>query len=187
MARPSRTDELHRSGSLIFAAASNLGLASSVTFPGCLSMSSKVLCFFSTSPDGNPNTPGFNPAAVPSTCNLALLGEDIEISPNEKTVRGSSFSTIIAGAIAAHILDFSNHDDVRDQIKDAKSLREVDGMTSVFVSMQSAKSNGYLVLEPWNLQAHNRPAELDVRELRQEICRKLSDALAIRTSRKYDY
>ncbi|CAN9361975.1 unnamed protein product [Alternaria alternata] len=187
VARPSQEDGLSRPGSLIFAAASNLGLASSVTYPGCLSKSSKVLCFFSTSADGNPNTPGFNPAAVPSTYNLALLGEDIRIDPNDKPVRGSSFSTIIAGAIAAHILDFSNHEDVRDQITDVRYLREVEGMTSVFASMRSVKSNGYLVLEPWNLQAHNRREELDVSELRQEICRKLSDALASRDSRKYDY
>jgi hypothetical protein len=185
VARPNNPDGMLRSGSLIFAAASNRGLASSVTYPGCLSKSSKVLCFFSTSADGNPNTLGFNPAAVPSTCNLALLGEGIKIDPNDEPVSGTSFSTIIAGAIAAHILDFSNHEDVRDKITDVRYLREVEGMTSVFASMRSVQVDGYLVLEPWNLQAHSGGDELDISELRQEIRRKLSDALTSRDLRKY--
>ncbi|KAH8721548.1 hypothetical protein GQ44DRAFT_687256 [Phaeosphaeriaceae sp. PMI808] len=185
IAKPSNKNGQLCPRSLIFAAASNLGFTSNITYPGCLSKSSKVLCFFSTSADGNPNKPGFNPAAVPLTYNLALLGEGIEIDPNSDPVRGTSFSTIIAGAIAAHILDFSNHEDVRGQITHVKYLREVEGMTSVFASMGSAEVNGYQVLEPWTLKAHNRPEELDRKELRQEICRKLSDALASRDSRKY--
>jgi hypothetical protein len=142
---------------------------------------------FSTSADGSPIAPGFNPAAVPSAYNLALLGDGIPIGPNDEAVRGTSFSTAIAAAIAAHILDFSNHKDVRHQITDRRYLREVEGMTSVFASMRSVKQNGYLVLKPWKLLAHARPKELDRRELRQEICRKLSDALTSRDSRKYDF
>jgi hypothetical protein len=171
---------------LIFAAASNLGFTSNVTYPGCLSKSSKVLCLFSTA-EGNPDDTGFNPAATPNTYNLALLGEGIKIDPQDQPIRGTSFSTIIAGAIAAHIIDFSNHQDTRDEILDVWYLREVEGMTSVFASMKAVKTNGYLVLEPWNLMKHSRTRELDRKDLRQEICRNLSEALGNRDTRQYDH
>lgn len=186
VARPSDQNGQPRSSALIFAAASNLGFTSEITYPGCLAKVSKVLCFFSTSADGNPKRVHFNPAADPGSYNFALLGEDIQISPNEKPVRGTSFSTIIAGAIAAQILDFSNHDDVRDQITDIRYLREVEGMTSVFASMLSVKTDGYFVLEPWKLQGHSRRENLGKMETRKKICGKLSDALASRFSRNYN-
>jgi hypothetical protein len=170
---------------LIFAAASNLGFASNVTYPGCLSQSSKVLCLFSTTGDGDPDRPGFNPAAVPNTYNLSLLGEGIRIDPQDQPIRGTSFSTIIAGAIAAHIIDFSNHPDTKDKIRDVWFLREVEGMASVFASMIVVKKNGYHILEPWKLMKHYQTMALDRERLRQEICRNISKALVDRNARQY--
>lgn len=170
---------------LIYAAASNLGVASNVTYPGCLSQSSKVLCLFSTTGDGDPDRPGFNPAAVPNTYNLALLGEGIKIDPQDQPIRGTSFSTIIAGAIAAHIIDFSNHSDTKDKIRDVWYLREVEGMTSVFASMRAVKKSEYHILEPWKLKKHYQTKALDREELRQEICRNISKALGDRNARQY--
>jgi hypothetical protein len=170
---------------LIFAAASNLGFASEITFPGCLSKSSKVLCCFSTAGDGDPDRPGFNPAAVPNTYNFALLGEGIQIDATDQPIRGTSYSTIIAGVIAAYILDFANHPDTKDKIKDAWYLREVEGMTAIFASMSNVKKNGYDIIEPWRLGRHHRPEGLSKKELRQEICRNISKALGGRNSRGY--
>ncbi|UKZ57518.1 hypothetical protein TrVGV298_011376 [Trichoderma virens] len=170
---------------LIFAAASNLGFASEITFPGCLSKSSKVLCCFSTAGDGDPDRPGFNPAAVPNTYNFALLGEGIQIDATDQPIRGTSYSTIIAGVIAAYILDFANHPDTKDKIKDAWYLREVEGMTAIFASMSNVKKNGYDIIEPWRLGRHHRPEGLSKKELRQEICRNISTALGGRNSRGY--
>ncbi|KAH8598650.1 hypothetical protein B0O99DRAFT_684037 [Bisporella sp. PMI_857] len=169
---------------LICAAASNLGFASKVTYPGCLSRSSKVLCLFSTA-DGDPDRPGFNPTAVPNTYNFALLGDDIQIHPQDQPTRGTSFSTIIAGAIAAHIIDFSNRSDTKDNILDVWYLREVEGMTSIFASMKTVKKNGYHILEPWKLKEHYQSKALDRKELRQEICRNISKALRTRNDRDY--
>ncbi|KAK6449439.1 hypothetical protein FP744_10005689 [Trichoderma asperellum] len=113
---------------LIFAAASNDGFGSEITYPGCLSQSSKLICLFSTAADGDPERPGFNPAAVPNTYNFALLGEGIRIDEYDKeSVRGTSYSTIIAAATAAYIMDFANHSDVKDKIPEVRYLREVDG------------------------------------------------------------
>jgi hypothetical protein len=170
---------------LIFAAASNLGLTSEITYPGCLSKSSKVLCLFSTAGDGDPDRPGFNPAAVPNTYNLALLGEGIRIDPKDQPIRGTSYSTIIAGAIAAYIMDFANHPDTEGKIRDVWYLREVEGMTSVFASMSATKKNGYDILEPWKLIKHYQNRALSKTELRQEICRNISRALGDRNSRRY--
>lgn len=169
---------------LIFAAASNLGLKSEVSYPGCLSRSSKVLCLFSTNGGGDPDRPGFNPAAVRNTCNLALLGEDIKIDPQDQPIRGTSFSTIIAAATAAHIIDFSNHSDTKDKIQDVWYLREVEGMTSVFASMTAAEKNEYHILEPWRLKRRYRAGPLNSEELRQEICRNISRALVDRNRRR---
>jgi len=170
---------------IIFAAASNLGLTSSVTYPGCLSQSSKVLCLFSTA-EGDPDRTGFNPAAVPNTYNFALLGEGIVLGPGEQPIRGTSFSTIIAGAIAAHIIDFSNHSDTKDHIRDVWYLREVAGMTSVFASMKVVKKSGYHVLDPWILMRHYGPKTLSKWELRRKICENISEALGNMYSRRYE-
>ncbi|KAL7924540.1 hypothetical protein ACQKWADRAFT_311310 [Trichoderma austrokoningii] len=116
---------------LIFAAASNLGLGSQVTFPGCLSQHSKLICLFATAGDGDPDSPRFNPAAVPNTCNFALLGEGIKIDPDDQPIGGTSYSTVIAAAIAAYIMDFANHSDTIGKIEHERvpqpRAMEIDG------------------------------------------------------------
>lgn len=171
---------------LIFAAASNDGFGSEITYPGCLSQSSKLICLFSTAADGDPERPGFNPAAVPNTYNFALLGEGIRIDEYDKeSVRGTSYSTIIAAATAAYIMDFANHSDVKGKIPEVRYLREVDGMTSVFASMTAIVKNGYHVLKPWRLMGYTQGTSLSREEHRQEIRRSISKALSERYYRRY--
>lgn len=170
---------------LIFAAASNLGLSSEVTFPGCLSQHSRLICLFATAGDGDPNSPRFNPAAVPQTFNFALLGEGIKIEPDDKPVSGTSYSTMIAAAVAAYIMDFANHSDILGKIHDVRYLREVEGMTSVFASMAAVRTNGYHIVEPWKLMDYDRYISIDRASQRQEICRRISEALRKRNKRQY--
>lgn len=170
---------------LIFAAASNLGFASEVTFPGSLSKHSKLICLFATTGDGDPESPRFNPAAVPHTYNFALLGEGIRISPKDPPIGGTSFSTIIAGAIAAHILDFTNHSDMKNKIQYIRYIREVEGMTSVFASMTAVRKNGYHVIQPWKLMENAQGIKSDKEDRREDIRRKISEALSKRDRRRY--
>ncbi|KAL6904002.1 peptidase S8/S53 domain-containing protein [Trichoderma evansii] len=176
------------SKTLIFAAASNLGLSSEITYPGCISQSSKLICLFSTTGDGDPESPGFNPAAVPNTYNFALLGEGIKIDEgNEKLVRGTSYSTAIAAAIAAYVMGFAGHSGTKDKIRDVRYPREVEGMTSVFASMTAVIKNRYHILKPWKLMDDYQDTSLSKKERRQEICKNLSKALRKRDSRRYSY
>lgn len=170
---------------LIFAAASNRGFSSEITYPGCLSKYSKLICLFAAAGDGDPQTLRLNPAAVPKTYNFSLLGEGIKISPKDRPCRGTSYSTAIAAAIAASIMDFANHSDTRGKIRDVRYLREVEGMTSVFASMTAVLKDGYHILEPWKLMKHYENKSLTILELRQEICRNISRALCERNSRSY--
>lgn len=170
---------------LIFAAASNLGFASEVTFPGSLSKHSKLICVFATAGDGDPESPRFNPAAVPNAYNFALLGEGIRINPGDPPIGGTSYSTIIAGAIAAHILDFVNHSDVKNKIRDVRYLREVEGMASVFASMTAVKKNGYDIIQPWKLMEHDQGIKSIREEQREDIRRSISEALWKRDRRRY--
>ncbi|KAL7969998.1 hypothetical protein HDV63DRAFT_404576 [Trichoderma sp. SZMC 28014] len=167
---------------LIFAAASNLGLTSEVTFPGCLSQSSKLLCLFATAGDGEPSR--FNPAAVPGAYNLALLGEGIKINPEDQPIGGTSFSAVVAAAIAAYIMDFANHPDVKGKIDGVRYLREVEGMTSVFASMTAVQKNGYHILEPWRLMNYDRYKSMEITDQRKEIRRNISEALGRRDKRQ---
>ncbi|KAL7936517.1 peptidase S8/S53 domain-containing protein [Trichoderma chlorosporum] len=166
--------------SLIFTAASNLGFNNQVTFPACLSTSSKVLCFFATNGRGEPAR--FNPRAIPRTYNFALLGEGIQIDPMDPPIGGTSFSTMIAAAIAAYIMDFANHPETMGKIKDVQYLREVEGMASVFASMCWGERENYHVLSPWLLGIHSETVELSREENREAICRNISRALQDRDS-----
>lgn len=170
---------------LIFAAASNLGLTSEITFPGCLSKHSKLICLFATAGDGDPESPRFNPAAVPHTYNFALLGEGIRINPKDPPIGGTSYSTVIAAAIAAYILDFANHSDMKGKIDDVRYIREEEGMTSVFASMTAVNKNGYDILEPWKLMNYYQGGKSDRTERREEIRGNISDALRKRDRLRY--
>lgn len=117
---------------LIFAAASNLGFEDrTTTYPGCLSQSSKLICLFATAGDGDPESLPFIPATIPNTHNFALLGEGIRIDREDGPVGGTSGLTIIAAAIAAYIMDFVNHSDIKNKIRDVRYLRQLEGITSI--------------------------------------------------------
>jgi hypothetical protein len=167
---------------LIFAAPSDRGNFHRIFYPANQFQWFKLFCIFSTNPNNKPSC-HFNPAPLEiARYNFAILGEDIEFSPLEGQKhtgprKGTSFSTIIAAAVAAQILDFSRHPEVSLKPYDASTLREVHGMSAVFLKMAVAKENGYLCLAPWELLG-----DMDVRthsetEIRTKICWTILSAL----------
>jgi hypothetical protein len=182
---PSYRDELYDAVSaasegaktLIFAAASNLGLRSEVTFPGCLSIHSKLICLSATAGNGDPESPRLNPAAIPNTYDFAFMGERIQIYPEEELIGDTFYSAIIPAAIAAYLMDFANHPDVKGKIEYAKCLREVKGMASILASMTAHRKNGCRILNPWKLMGDDQYVSSERTEKRQEIRRNISDAL----------
>ncbi|KAI5460178.1 hypothetical protein BGZ63DRAFT_406123 [Mariannaea sp. PMI_226] len=167
---------------LIFAAASNYGNVEGIYYPARYSRTFQVFCMFSTNADSKPYC-NFNPGAnAEARYNFAILGEGIRLlSLTEgvipEPVRGTSFSTIIAAGIAAQIIDFSRHPDVRGKIYDHQSLRKVDGMSAVFARMVSSVDNRYHCLSPWLLLDGKSVITEDKQVIREEIWTKISNAL----------
>jgi hypothetical protein len=178
------SDALHAK-TLIFAAASNLSNFTSITFPGLLFQTFRLLCMFSTTAGAKP-TCHFNPAALKKArFNFAILGEGINVPPVQcgaiqKPLYGTSFSTIIAAGVAAQIADFSSHPDVRGKIDDVGSLYQVEGMSAVFAQMVSAVDNGYHCLTPWKLLGGLSIESTSEEDIRADICKKISSALTTR-------
>lgn len=162
---------------LVFAAASNLGNTRGIVFPAILYQTFELFCMFSTTADVKPNC-SFNPAPLEqATYNFAILGEGIELPPDPKMRKGTSFSTVIAAGLACQILEFSRHEDVLGEIASSEDLRKVDGMSAVFAKMVSARDNGYHCLAPWKLLGGMMEQGHDEDDIRKEICRTISDAL----------
>ncbi|KAK2607731.1 hypothetical protein N8I77_006389 [Diaporthe amygdali] len=115
---------------LLFCAASNYGNLTEIAFPGRLYTHGKTLCMFST--DANVRcSPSFNPSPLSSArYSFAVLGENIALAPYnmhpDKTLSGTSYATMIGGALAGRILDFSRHKDTRDKIRHAEYLKTVE-------------------------------------------------------------
>lgn len=162
---------------LVVAAASNLGNTAAIVFPAELYQSFELFCMFSTTALVKP-TCSFNPSALADAkYNFAILGEGIEFPPDTKLHRGTSFSTIIAAGIAAQIIDFARHPKVHAQVPEHERLREVFGMSAVFARMVSAKDNGYHCLRPWKLLGGMTVQRNSEEEIREKVCRIISDAL----------
>ncbi|KAF2120733.1 peptidase S8/S53 domain-containing protein [Lophiotrema nucula] len=159
---------------LIFAAASNYGNTAGIFFPAWRFRYFDLFCLFSTTAGAKPASL-FNPAPVDDAFNFAILGEDIQL-PDTAPLNGTSFSTIIAAGVAAHILDFSMHPDTRSKIPSNETLRQVDGMSAVFATM-SVRENKYHCLTPWTLLGGMTPQEYDEEEIRTAICQTISEAL----------
>jgi hypothetical protein len=178
------SDALHAK-TLIFAAASNLSNFTSIAFPGRLFQTFRLFCMFSTTAGAKP-TCDFNPAALKEArFNFAILGEGINVPPVQqgaiqKPLCGTSFSTIIAAGVAAQIIDFSSHPDVRGKIDDVESLCQVEGMSAVFAQMVSAVDNSYHCLTPWKLLGGLTVEDTPEEDIRADICKKISTALTTR-------
>jgi hypothetical protein len=170
---------------LIFAAASNLSNFTSIAFPARLFQTFRLFCMFSTNAGAKP-TCYFNPAAhKKATYNFAILGEGIQVPPIhngaiQNPLSGTSFSTIVAAGVAAKIIDFSGHPDVRGKIDDVEALCQVEGMSEVFAQMVSAVDNSYHCLTPWKLLRGWRPEDAEEEEMRLQVCKTISNALTTR-------
>ncbi|KAI3530064.1 extracellular alkaline serine protease [Colletotrichum filicis] len=172
-------EEANAARVLIFAAAANHGNLSNITFPGRLYRSEKTFCMFST--DGNARSlPAFNPSPLPGARNsFAILGQGIRATSGPPA-SGTSLATAIGAALAARIIDFSRHQDIRGRIRKPEHLKRVEGMASVFAKM-ARTDGGYQCIAPWRLlplmeyedlmDVSNRPY------VRHRICEVISGAL----------
>ncbi|KAK1540415.1 extracellular alkaline serine protease [Colletotrichum paranaense] len=172
-------EEANAAHVLIFAAAANHGNLSNITFPGRLYRSEKTFCMFST--DGNARSlPAFNPSPLPGARNsFAILGQGIKATSGPPA-SGTSLATAIGAALAARIIDFSRHQDIRGRIRKPEHLKRVEGMASVFAKM-ARMDGGYQCIAPWRLlplmeyedlmDVSNRPY------VRHRICEVISGAL----------
>jgi hypothetical protein len=170
-------EKAHHSRVLVFAAASNYGNISEIAFPGRLYTLGKLFCMFST--DANVRClQSLNPS--PSTAarySFAILGEHIVLNPNEPELTGTSFSTIIAGALAARLLDFSRQQGVREKIRHRDRLDTVEGMSEVFSAMvKGAVDNGYHCIAPWKILPST--AELESARRRHEQRMYISETIS---------
>lgn len=164
---------------LIFAAASNYGNITRITFPGRLYRSGTLFCMFSTNSEAR-CFPHFNPTADPKamTASFAVLGQDIMMPGTENALSGTSYSTAIGAALAGQILDFARHPDCRAQIRHGHHLSRVEGMAAVFSRMsRQGLDNGYSCVVPWELLSLD-DEELQARDVRRRrICDIISTAL----------
>jgi hypothetical protein len=174
-------DEARNAHIIIFAAASNYGNIGDIAFPGRLYIDLKLLCMFSTDPNVRA-LPDFNPSVLAKArYSFAILGESVRLPKQDKLVSGTSFATMIGGALAGRILDFSRHKDNRGRIRRIDKLHTVEGMSAVFETMVgSAVDNGYHCMAPWKiLPSGPKGEEPGAKRLRERahICETISRAL----------
>ena len=157
---------------LVFTSPSNYGNFRSITYPGILYSVNKVMCMFATTAECRPLLP-FNPvAARKATYSFAILGHNVTIPPLKQPLTGTSLSTVIGTALAARILDFSRHPDIRGCLKDARHLRRVEGMSAVFAEMVDDPDNGYHCMTPLKLLPRNYEEE-DRQYLRRKVSERI--------------
>ncbi|KAI3542670.1 extracellular alkaline serine protease [Colletotrichum abscissum] len=160
---------------LIFAAASNFGNIRDIAFPARLYTSLKLFCMFSTTAGIRANC-DFNPSPSPhAKHNFAVLGEDVELpipalSNEPFKLSGTSFSAMIAAAIAGQILEFVRHEHASGLISCADKIRTVEGMSAVFSAMAQDKDNGYHCIAPWKILSQRlRHETVDKVEAREDL------------------
>jgi hypothetical protein len=139
--------------SILFAAASNFGNTSGITFPA--RMRNYVICIFSSNGWGKPS-PDFNPSASRKfNTNFCLLGEEVERVQYDLTRKehesGTSIATFIAAGIAALVIDFARQKDCIEELAVRRNkLQTVEGMSAIFGKMaEEYKENGYDCVVPW--------------------------------------
>ena len=137
---------------LVFAAASNRGNATHITFPA--RMHGDVMCMFAS--DGNVKATAikFNPSPSKiNRYNFAILGKEVLSSPLARSrVSGTSISSFIGAAIAGLVIDFSQQSDCRARVFNCQSLLTINGMNAVFAAMATKGNDGeYHCVAPWEV------------------------------------
>ncbi|OAA72878.1 Peptidase S8/S53, subtilisin/kexin/sedolisin [Akanthomyces lecanii RCEF 1005] len=154
---------------VVFAAASNYGNLGGIAFPARLYIHEKVMCMFATNPAIRISH-RFNPSPSERTkYSFAILGENIMISGPE-TLSGTSFSAVIAGGVAARILDFARQPDVRSHIRNVGRLKSFAGIKSIFIKMSKGTVvEQYHCIVPWKLLGPRASPNEDDADYRQRM------------------
>ncbi|KAK1547677.1 extracellular alkaline serine protease [Colletotrichum paranaense] len=162
---------------LLFAAASNGSYATDVMLPARLD--DNVFCIFSTDAGGR-HSRSMNPPPLDLSYNFAILGEDVRLYRGGLD-SGCSYSTAIACAFAARLLDFSRHKDDATEFEYAHFLKDKRGMAMVLSDLSEREAE-YHCIKPWKLLgrrwdygAHHSATAL--RDTRKKIRDKISDIL----------
>ena len=137
---------------LVFAAASNRGNITRITFPA--RMHGDVMCMFAS--DGHSKATGIKWNPSPSKINpynFAILGEDILVSPlSGNRESGTSISCFIGAAIAGLVIDFTQQNDCQARVANRQDLLTVNGMSAVFAAMAAKGKDGeYHCIAPWEV------------------------------------
>lgn len=176
-------DEANSKNIILFAAASNYGNITEIAFPARLYAHEKVMCMFATNAAAR-SSPEFNPSPLEmAKFNFAILGEEILV-PGQEALSGTSYSAVIAGAVAARVLDFAQQPDICNCIHEVDQLKSFAGIKSVFINMtKNAVDNLYHCIVPWKLlgpyaSLDDIPSE-QRQVIRLYICATLSRALAM--------
>lgn len=128
---------------IVFAATSNAGLNSEVTYPAS---DSNVIAISAT--DGYGNISDFSPAPFPHGDNFATLGVEIKSKWQGETVykSGTSFATVVAAGIAGSFLEYA-----RWKIElPPEWICSTKGMRSIF-RLMSRTRGGFNYVAPWIL------------------------------------
>ncbi|KAH7202857.1 uncharacterized protein BKA55DRAFT_587682 [Fusarium redolens] len=134
---------------LVFAAASNSQNIHKVAFPA--NMEDRVFCIFCCN-GGLVHSRQWNPSALPSPRNFAMLGEDVELHSGRTLAGGTSISTALVAGLAAKLLDFSRQPQVRDRrTLLGRKMQKRAGMSLIFRAIASKGNDGYQYLEPWEI------------------------------------
>jgi hypothetical protein len=137
---------------------------------------------FSTGPNIRAFSP-FNPSPIAKS--FAFLGEKVTLpwhyhGGKQKAKSGTSYATMIGGAITGRILDFSRHKDIRGGVREIHKLRTVEGMSAVYEKMVQGIDNGYRCMAPCRLLSHpyrREEPKVRRREERVHICETISRAV----------
>ncbi|KAK1831858.1 hypothetical protein QBC39DRAFT_306110 [Podospora conica] len=133
---------------LLIAAPTNEGNQHSILYPAAYE--EFVLPMFAT--NGHVKNSGLNPSKGPGRNNFAILGEDIK-NCHDKVGSGTSYSTAIAAALAARLLDFSRHSDTKSIFGDkAEKLKRKKEFKRVLSSIAVQSRDGsFRYIRPWDL------------------------------------
>lgn len=91
---------------------------------------------------------------------------------------------MIAGALAARLLDFSRQRGIRESIVHGDRLATVEGMSAVFLKMvNGAVDNGYHCMTPWKILANI--VETDRTKQRHEQRRRIRETISLELESLY--
>ncbi|KFY22519.1 hypothetical protein V493_06531 [Pseudogymnoascus sp. VKM F-4281 (FW-2241)] len=167
---------------LIFASASNHGAnkINPISFPA--RDQNRVFCIHATDAFGVNLTS--SPPLQPDRANFTVIGDGIKsawtLPAGMKRKSGTSFSTPIAAAIAALVLEYVNQSSEgcssaegrapAIQDRNRKKLHRHEGMAAVFTKMGTPRAGGFRYLRPWVLWGERAP-----RFSRERVLRNLEE------------